>query len=79
MIAQFTHYLPGREVSKGDQWTTTQQLTSGGMMLDIVTTYRFDSLEGERAGITAESAISLPNQPLRHQTMQRLLNQEEQR
>ena len=57
MIAQFTHYLPGGEVSKGDQWTATQQLTSGGMMLDIVTTYRFDSLEGERAGITAESAI----------------------
>ncbi len=57
MIAQFTHFLPGREVSKGDEWTITQQLTSGGMMLDIVTTYRFDSLEGERAAITAESAI----------------------
>jgi hypothetical protein len=57
MIAQFTHYLPGREVSKGDQWTVMQQFTSGGMMLDIVTNYRFDSLEGERAVITAESAI----------------------
>lgn len=57
MITQFTHFLPGREVSKGDEWTITQQMTSGGMMLDIVTTYRFDSLEGERAVITAESAI----------------------
>ena len=57
MIAQFTHFLPGREVSKGDEWTITQQLTSGGMMLDIVTNYRFDSLEGEMAAITAESSV----------------------
>jgi len=57
MIAMFTHYLPGKEVSKGEEWTIVQQMTSGGMMLDIATTYRFDGLDGDRAGITAESAI----------------------
>ncbi len=57
MIEMFTHYLPGREVSRGEDWTINQQLTSGGMMLDIATTYRFDGIEGGRAGITAESAI----------------------
>ena len=57
MIAMFTHYLPDKEVSKGEEWTIVQQMTSGGMMLDIATTYRFDGLDGDRAGITAESAI----------------------
>jgi len=57
MIAMFTHFLPGKEVSKGEEWTIVQQMTSGGMMLDIATTYRFDGLDGDRAGITAESAI----------------------
>ncbi len=57
MIAMFTHYLPGKEVSKGEEWTIVQQMTSGGMMLDIATTYRFDGLDGDRAGITAVSAI----------------------
>jgi hypothetical protein len=57
MIAMFTHYLPGREVSKGEEWTILNQLTSGGMMLDIETTYRLDRLEGDRAVITAEAAI----------------------
>ena len=57
MIAMFTHYLPGKEVSKGEEWTIVQQMTSGGMMLDIATTYRFDGLDGDHAGITAVSAI----------------------
>jgi len=57
MISLFTHYLPGREVSEGDQWTIKNQLTSGGMMLDIETTYRLDALNGMRANITAESTI----------------------
>ncbi len=57
MVEMFTHYLPGREVSKGEQWTITNQLTSGGMMLDIVTTYRLDRLDGDKAWISSESAI----------------------
>ncbi len=57
MVAMFTHYLPGREVTKGEKWTITNQLISGGMMLDIVTTYRLDRLDGDKAGIIAESAI----------------------
>ncbi|MGE5347649.1 MAG: DUF6263 family protein [Actinomycetota bacterium] len=57
MVAMFTHYLPGRKVTKGEKWTITNQLISGGMMLDIVTTYRLDRLDGDKAGIIAESAI----------------------
>lgn len=57
MIAMFTHYLPGKEVAKGEEWTINQQLVSGGLMLDIATTYRFDGLDGDRAQITAESSI----------------------
>jgi len=57
MIAQFTHFLPGRDVAPGEEWTIMQQMTSGGMMLDISTTYRFGSLNGDMASITAESSI----------------------
>lgn len=57
MIAMFTHYLPGGEVAKGNQWSITQQMNSGGMMLDIITTYRLDGSDGTLANITAESAI----------------------
>lgn len=57
MIAMFTHYLPGREVSKGEQWTISNQITSGGMMLDILNTYRLDRIDGDNASIVAESSI----------------------
>ena len=39
MIEMFTWYLPGKQVSAGDSWNITQQLSAGGMMLDIITTY----------------------------------------
>lgn len=57
MIEQYTHFLPGREVAPGEQWIISQQTVSGGMMLDISTTYRFDRLNGGMAEITAESSI----------------------
>lgn len=57
MIEMFTWNLPGRQVSAGDSWTITQQLSAGGMMLDIITTYHLDGIDGNNARITAESDI----------------------
>jgi hypothetical protein len=57
MIAMFTHNLPGREVSPGDTWVNSQTMNSGGMTLDISTTFRFTGTEDDFAVITSESAI----------------------
>jgi hypothetical protein len=57
MIGMFTQNLPGREVSPGDTWNNSQTTNSGGMTLDISTTFRFTGTEGDFAVITSESAI----------------------
>jgi len=57
MIGMFTWNLPGKEVSAGDDWNVTQQISTGGMMLDIITTYHMDGIEGNNARITAEANI----------------------
>ena len=57
MVEMFTHYLPGKQVSKGDNWNVTVSTNSGGMILDIITDYHFDGLNGNAANITAESNI----------------------
>jgi hypothetical protein len=57
MIGMFTWSLPGKQVTAGDEWTITQQLSSGGMLLDIITTCHLDGIEGNNAKITAESNI----------------------
>jgi len=57
MIEMFTHCLPGKPVSAGDNWNVTLQTNSGGMTLDILTTYHLDGLNGTTANITAESGI----------------------
>jgi len=57
MIGMFTWCLPGRQVSRGDNWNVTQQMNSGGMMLDIITTYHLNGLDGNNADITVESNI----------------------
>ena len=57
MINMFTWSLPGKQVSIGDTWKITQQMNSGGMMLDIITTYHLDGLNGNNANITVESDI----------------------
>jgi hypothetical protein len=57
MIGMFTHNLPGREVTPGDTWNTSQTTNSGGMTLEISTTFRFTGTEGDFAVITSESAI----------------------
>jgi len=57
IIETFTHYLPGRQVSAGDNWNVTVRTNSGGMILDIITSYRLDGVKGNSANITAESEI----------------------
>lgn len=57
IIGMFTWFLPGKQVSTGDTWNVTQQMNSGGMMLDIITTYHLDGLNGYNANITVESVI----------------------
>ena len=57
IIEAFTWNLPGWEVSQGDSWNITQQISAGGLMLEIATTYKLDRIEGTRANITAESLI----------------------
>jgi len=57
MIEMFTWSLPGRQVAPGDSWDIIQQTSSGGLMLEIATTYKLDRIEGTRANITAESLI----------------------
>lgn len=57
MIELFTWSLPGKEVSVGDDWSIAQQISSGGMLLDIITSYHLDGIDGNNAKITAESSI----------------------
>jgi hypothetical protein len=57
MIEPFTHYLPGKQVSAGDSWSITVKTNSGGMILDIITGYHLDGVNGNSASITAESEI----------------------
>ena len=57
MIGMFTWCLPGRQVSAGDSWNISQQMSSGGMLLDINTSYRLDGINGNNANVTVESNI----------------------
>lgn len=57
MIGMFTYNLPGREVTPGETWNNSQTINSGGMALDISTTFRFTGTEGDYAVITSEAAI----------------------
>jgi hypothetical protein len=57
MVEMFTHYLPGKQVSTGDNWNVTIRTNSGGMTLDIITDYHLDGINGDVANITAESNI----------------------
>jgi hypothetical protein len=57
MIEIFTYYLPGKQVSAGDNWNITLKTNSGGMALDIITDYHLDGVNDNGANITAESNI----------------------
>jgi hypothetical protein len=57
MIEMFTYFLPGKQVSSGDNWNVTVQTNSGGMTLNIITNFHLDGFNGNAANITAESDI----------------------
>lgn len=57
IISMFTWSLPGRQVVEGESWDILQGISSGGLMLEIASTYKLDRIEGTRAHITAESII----------------------
>lgn len=57
MVETFTYYLPGKQVSKGDDWNVTTTTNSGGMTLDIITNFHLDGVNGNDANLTAESEI----------------------
>jgi hypothetical protein len=57
MVGMFTYFLPGKEVSTGENWNVNIQTNSGGMALDILTKYHLDGVSGNFANISAESNI----------------------
>jgi len=56
-LMPFTYYLPGKTVATGETWSVTNNTTSGGMALEIITKYHLDAVNGDNAMITAESEI----------------------
>jgi hypothetical protein len=57
MVEAFTYYLPGKQVLTGENWSVSVTTNSGGMSLDIVTSFHLDGITGNNANITAESNI----------------------
>jgi len=57
MVESVTGELPGKQVAKGETWTSTSSINSGGMALDIVTTYELEQAGGLAIAVRAESDI----------------------
>ncbi|MCU0363212.1 MAG: DUF6263 family protein [Bacteroidales bacterium] len=57
IIDMFTFCLPGKEVRKGESWSFTTTSNSGGMMLEITSTYKLEGTDGQKANVSAESNI----------------------
>ena len=57
LIGSFTNVLPAKEVAVGETWVKTDNLNSGGMALEITTTFKLDGISGNSANVTAVSEI----------------------
>lgn len=57
VIEMFTHNLPGKQVTVGDNWDINVTSTEGGMTLDINTNYHLDGISGNSANLTLNSDI----------------------
>jgi hypothetical protein len=57
IIEMFTNYLPGKIVNAGDNWSIANTTKTGGMSLDITTSFHLNGISGNNADITAESDI----------------------
>lgn len=60
LVNMFTNFLPGREIKVGETWNNTETTNSGGMSLEIASSYHLDGVTGNSANITAESDIKAP-------------------
>jgi len=56
-IELFTYNLPAKQVGAGDKWEIIQPVNSGGMSLDIQTTFLLKNINNNAATINAESSI----------------------
>lgn len=57
MVETFTYNLPGKQVSVGDKWDITASMNSGGMSLDIITSYDLEGINNNAATILATSNV----------------------
>lgn len=57
MIEGITWNLPGKEIATGENWQIIQKMNSGGMNLDIVTSYKLDNVKEREAAVTALADI----------------------
>jgi hypothetical protein len=56
-IGMFTYNLPGKMVNTGESWSVTNSTNTGGMLLDITTSYKLDGISANKANISSESNI----------------------
>jgi hypothetical protein len=57
MVEMLFNNLPGKQVVAGDKWDLSVNMNSGGMSLDVTTSYKLDAIKGNAASISAESNI----------------------
>lgn len=57
MIGMYTYNLPARQVKAGEQWNINVPVNSGGMALEIATSYKLGSINGNLASVSAESSV----------------------
>ncbi len=57
MIEGFTAYLPGNEVKVGDKWDSNLKISSGGMDMEMNTTYKLNKLDNNMAEISGDVII----------------------
>jgi hypothetical protein len=57
IVDMFTFCLPGKSIATGESWSLPTTVNTGGMFLDINTTYTLKSISGNKASVTAESNI----------------------
>lgn len=57
MIESITGQLPGKEIQKGETWTSSNSVNSGGMALDIVNTYKLEQADGNVIAVSALSDL----------------------
>jgi hypothetical protein len=57
LVGTFTSNLPGRQVAPGESWNRSESTNSGGMALDITTSYHLDGVKDNSAAVTAEAEI----------------------